>query len=160
MRSRFNPEKAMTKIIQVQSEELLECDLSQPRQAPIDLELKRAYEEFEQLGIDADSGTLMTYDPVPLIETAINSVYGVVGIDRYQRHFKPGSGEGTHTDPYNRVVTFSHNGTVDFTIGSEKAAISIQAGDIVSFNPTTPHEVSAPFTANSARTITAFAFNI
>jgi hypothetical protein len=128
---------------------------SENTRIPINHSLVDAY---KSLGEKPSLSDVIDYEPIKLITDALDKITGSRPTFLYKRTFKPGQGEGTHTDPHNLVVTYC-DGAAGFTIATAKKAYELKSHNIIAFDGTIPHEVSAP-SGNRFRSITAIAKNI
>lgn len=141
-------------MVETMSEQLRTADLSNAAVLPYDRQLAQAYRE---MGEKPSFDMVAAYDPLDLLPDVLNEVFDIANMTKIIRSFKPGEGEGTHTDDFDRVLTLTQFGAADFTHGDE--ARLLKANHCVLFNPRVNHEVSAPF-GGKYRRIAAFAFNL
>jgi hypothetical protein len=119
---------------------------------------RRLLASYLKAGIPVTRSEVIDYDPIDEIALALRGLIGK-SPKKYSRTFSPGQGEGTHTDPHNLVVTYTHDASALFTIEGAAARI-VTPYHIVAFDATIPHEVSAPLRGNLRRTISAFGIEI
>ncbi len=123
---------------------------------PINHALVLAYKEF---GEKPKASDVIDFSPTESIEDVASLMFPTASFTRYQRAFKPGQGEGTHTDDHDFVITLTEGATADFTIAAAlNSSNELRPYDMVGFNPRLPHEVSAP-TSRGHRHITALAID-
>ncbi|MCA9323827.1 hypothetical protein KC992_01865 [Candidatus Saccharibacteria bacterium] len=113
---------------------------------------------YRKADIPVKQADVIDYDPIDEIYFALQSLTQQAP-KQYSRTFRPGQGEGTHTDPHKLVVTYTHNAGAFFSIAGSPAQL-ITPQHIIAFDGTTPHEVSMPLGGNVRRTISAFGVDI
>ncbi len=151
----ITPVDALERRFGLMGDQVVVRGCSDPIEAPVNMELVRAYKDFGD--DDPDLDTLMNYDLIKAIPDALKRVIGsTANITEYRRTFSPGIGEGLHPDPHNIVVTATHDGKADFTIDTDPPqSHELGRNKIIMYQGTTPHTVSAPHD-NKSRTITAW----
>lgn len=151
------PQTALVSIFSGLNSEVSSMGCSQHRRAPINQDLKTAYEAY---GEKPKLSDVIDYDPLEVIPSALSVVFKGGKVSRYDRTFRPGESEGTHTDPHDVVLTYTQSGDALFTIDSAANRTHILGRHmLVMFNGRLPHEVSAPL-GHGYRTITAFGIDL